>query len=68
MTYLFNMLNIRVPGLGPSNANIIIVGEAHGADEDRARRPFIGVSGRQFDNSLAAAQIVRAARPLARAP
>ena len=55
------MLNIRVPGLGPSNANIIIIGEAPGAEEERARRPFIGLSGRELDRSLGAAQIVRGA-------
>lgn len=55
------MLNIRVPGAGSLSAKIIIVGEAPGADEDRKGKPFIGVSGRELDKSLGAAQIVRAA-------
>ena len=55
------MLNIRVPGLGPKTAKIAIIGEAPGADEDRTRKPFIGISGRELDRSLGAAQIVRGA-------
>ena len=53
------MLNIRVPGIGPKSAKIVIVGEAPGFDEDKARQPFVGVSGRELDKSLGAAQIVR---------
>lgn len=35
-----------VPGRGPSNARIVIVGEAPGADEVVAGQPFVGGSGR----------------------
>ncbi len=34
-----------VPGEGPTDAKIIIVGEAPGAAEDLQRRPFVGPSG-----------------------
>ncbi|HED38370.1 MAG TPA: hypothetical protein ENI76_09030 [Ignavibacteria bacterium] len=44
---------------GPSNANIFIVGEAPGVDEDITGRPFIGASGRLLDTLLSQAGIYR---------
>ena len=35
----------RVPGAGPPNARIIVVGEAPGKQEDHDGRPFVGGSG-----------------------
>jgi uracil-DNA glycosylase family 4 len=37
--------NVYVPHEGRTGANIMIVGEAPGADEERKGRPFIGASG-----------------------
>lgn len=37
--------NIYVPGIGPSDAKILIVGEAPGQDEEVKREPFVGRSG-----------------------
>jgi uracil-DNA glycosylase family 4 len=38
---------------GPSNANIIIVGESWGSEEARAQRPFVGSSGTELNRILA---------------
>lgn len=43
---------VRVPNEGPRNARIYLVGEAPGADEVDARRPFVGVSGLKLRNCL----------------
>ena len=34
-----------VPGKGPPNAKIVIVGEAPGVEEERLGEPFVGASG-----------------------
>jgi uracil-DNA glycosylase family 4 len=39
---------------GDPNAKLVVVGEAPGADEDRAGRPFVGRAGRMLDTLLAA--------------
>ena len=44
--------NIKVPGFGPSNARIMIVGEAPGADEIKQHRPFVGMSGKVLTDML----------------
>ncbi len=41
-----------VPGEGPSDARIMLVGEAPGKEEDIQGRPFVGRSGRLLDESL----------------
>jgi uracil-DNA glycosylase len=41
-------------GDGNPEANIMFVGEAPGADEDRQGKPFVGVSGQLLDRMLAA--------------
>jgi len=41
-----------VPGDGPANAKILILGEAPGADEDIAGRPFVGRAGRLLRDTL----------------
>lgn len=42
-----------VPGEGSPAAQIVFVGEAPGAREDRAGRPFVGASGRLLEDLLA---------------
>jgi DNA polymerase len=42
----------RVPGIGPTNAKVVLVGEAPGADEDRLGEPFVGGSGQLLNRML----------------
>ena len=42
-----------VPGEGNPTAQVVFVGEAPGAREDQAGRPFVGASGRLLDDLLA---------------
>lgn len=37
---------LAVPGEGPSNASIMLIGEAPGIEEDRTGRPFVGRAGK----------------------
>ena len=48
-----------VPGEGSADARIVVVGEAPGASEDRAGRPFVGRAGRMLDDLLAEAGLTR---------
>ena len=48
-----------VPGDGPAGARVVIVGEAPGASEDQAGRPFVGRAGKLLDQLLAAASLAR---------
>lgn len=41
-----------VPGFGNRNADIILIGEAPGAEENRRGLPFIGPAGRRLDALL----------------
>ncbi len=41
-----------VPGEGPSDAELMFIGEAPGAEEDRLGRPFVGRSGRLLTEML----------------
>jgi DNA polymerase len=41
-----------VGGEGPSNAKLVIVGEAPGAEEERLARPFVGSTGKIVDDIL----------------
>lgn len=50
---------IYVPGNGNPTANIMLVGEAPGADEERSRQPFVGVAGHELDRMLHDAGIGR---------
>ena len=54
-------VSYHVPGEGPENARIVIIGEAPGAEEDRTGRPFIGRSGRLLTEILTAAGLDRSA-------
>lgn len=49
-----------VPGEGPDRAEILLVGEAPGRDEDHAGRPFVGRAGSILDRCLEEAGIERA--------
>jgi DNA polymerase len=48
-----------VPGEGDPNAEIMIVGEAPGASEDKQGRPFVGRAGKLLDELLAEAGLER---------
>jgi DNA polymerase len=50
-----------VPGEGPAPADVMIVGEAPGASEDKQGRPFVGRAGRLLDELLEAAGLSREA-------
>ncbi|MCL7417996.1 MAG: uracil-DNA glycosylase, partial [Halalkalicoccus sp.] len=41
-----------VNGVGPEDADLLIVGEAPGEQEDREGEPFVGRSGTQLDEKL----------------
>lgn len=47
-----NIGTVQVPNEGPKDARIYLVGEAPGADEVDARRPFVGVSGLKLRNCI----------------
>lgn len=49
----------HVPGEGPIDAKVMIIGEAPGAEEERTGRPFIGRSGRLLTEILSAAGLDR---------
>jgi len=46
-------------GEGNPNADIVLVGEAPGADEDRTGKPFVGAAGQLLTKILAAIQLSR---------
>ncbi len=48
-----------VPGEGNPDADVVIVGEAPGASEDKQGRPFVGSAGRLLDRLLEEAGLVR---------
>ncbi len=48
-----------VPGEGPADARVVVVGEAPGKREDEAGRPFVGAAGRLLDRLLADAGLTR---------
>ncbi len=49
-----------VPGEGPADARVMLVGEAPGRQEDLQGRPFVGAAGRFLDSLLASAGLDRA--------
>lgn len=48
-----------VPGEGPADARILLVGEQPGDQEDLAGRPFVGPAGRVLDEAMAEAGVYR---------
>jgi uracil-DNA glycosylase family 4 len=49
-----------VPGEGSETAEVMLVGEAPGASEDKQGRPFVGRAGKLLDQLLEEAGLVRA--------
>lgn len=49
-----------VPGDGNPDADVVFVGEAPGASEDKQGKPFVGAAGKFLDELLAEAGIERA--------
>jgi uracil-DNA glycosylase len=49
-----------VPGEGPTQAEIMFIGEGPGAREDEQGRPFVGASGKFLDQLLEQAGVTRA--------
>ena len=56
---LGTLRNKFVYGVGNPNADILFVGEAPGADEDRQGEPFVGRAGKLLDKILAAMALDR---------
>lgn len=50
---------LAVPGEGPLDAEVMLIGEAPGVNEDRQGRPFVGQAGQFLDELLAAAGLRR---------
>lgn len=48
-----------VPGEGPPDAAVIIIGEGPGRNEDLQGRPFVGAAGKQLDELLKHARLRR---------
>ena len=48
-----------VPGEGSATADVVVVGEAPGANEDAQGRPFVGRAGKLLDELLAEAGLAR---------
>ena len=50
---------LAVPGSGPSPAEIMLIGEAPGREEDLTGKPFVGRAGRLLDEALVQAGLER---------
>lgn len=48
-----------MPGEGPADAKIVLIGEGPGYHEDRQGRPFVGASGQFLNDLLALAGLAR---------
>lgn len=49
-----------VPGEGPDNAEIMLIGEGPGYYEDKSGRPFVGAAGKFLEELLASVGLTRA--------
>jgi DNA polymerase len=56
---LYRNATQAVPGAGPRNVALMLVGEQPGDKEDLAGKPFVGPAGRLMDRALADAGIER---------
>lgn len=56
---LCNTRTQAVPGEGPSDAEVMFVGEGPGFHEDQQARPFVGPAGRLLEELLSAAGLRR---------
>jgi uracil-DNA glycosylase family 4 len=52
--------NKTVPGEGPFDPEVLFIGEAPGAEEDRTGRPFVGAAGKYLDTWLPPIGLARA--------
>ncbi|MBV9279580.1 MAG: uracil-DNA glycosylase [Chloroflexi bacterium] len=57
---LHRTANRGVPGEGPGDAQIMLVGEAPGFNEDKQGRPFVGAAGKFLEELLGIAGLRRA--------
>jgi uracil-DNA glycosylase len=48
-----------VPGEGPPDAEVVLIGEGPGRNEDIQGRPFVGAAGKQLDGLLKEAGLAR---------
>src|SRR2546422_9735377 len=48
-----------VPGEGPIDAGVFLIGEAPGREEDAVGRPFVGSAGKVLDKALTAGRLSR---------
>jgi len=55
----FSRIN-AVPGEGPTNAQIMFIGEGPGFHENQQGKPFVGAAGKFFDELLKTANLTRA--------
>ncbi len=55
----WNLSKSLVPGEGPLNANVMLVGQAPGRNEDEQGRPFVGISGQLLDKLIRRAGLRR---------
>jgi uracil-DNA glycosylase len=60
MCELYRIGTQTVFGEGPSDADVMLVGEQPGDKEDRAGHPFVGPAGHVLDEALERAEIERA--------
>lgn len=51
--------NLTVPGEGPEDADIVLIGEAPGYHENRLGRPFVGAAGQFLEELLASIKLRR---------
>ncbi|PMP67822.1 MAG: uracil-DNA glycosylase [Thermodesulfobacterium geofontis] len=56
---LWKLRNNAVPGEGPANAKIMIIGQAPGVQEDKIGRPFVGPAGKFLNYLLELAGLKR---------
>lgn len=56
---LYNSRIQAVPGEGPENANVMVIGEGPGFHENQQGRPFVGQAGKFLDELLSAAGLRR---------
>lgn len=56
---LYRHCELAVPGVGPENAEIVIIGEGPGNEEDISGKPFVGPSGKLLTRLLGDAGIDR---------
>ncbi len=51
--------NKAVPGVGPDDAGLVLIGEGPGAEEDLRGEPFVGAAGQLLNKILAAVHFAR---------